>query len=676
MNPILGSIIIGFGLVLFFLNLYQKTKLILAGEGDIKLDRIKERIKEVLVFTFELFKIPRFQWIRFPRLVVFWVTLVFFLEIILVWGRTFSPTFNLWIMGGIGSENWLGKFYYFNRDLSVSLMLIVVLVTLFLKIFFPKDERFSLKEGKIWILGLLLLVVDLFYNGSMLLVEGISDGRWFNFLALFISKFILGGCDLTSVYTLNITSYWLLLIGSVIFLNLISRDHFHIFTVIVNVFFKKLPPYGKIPMIKELEEKLEALKEGDFIGGGNIEKFTWKDYLDWISCGEFGYCSENCPANLTGKDLDPKKLTIAMREHLFKEGKNILKKEEGISYTPPELFPEIIKPEVVWACTTCRACEEACPGRIGYVDKIIKMRQALVMDKGELPIELANGLRGVEMNGNPWNITPMDRGKWAEDLNIPLMKDKGRAEFLFWVGCAASYDERLKKIARALALLLREAKVDFAILGEEERCSGDIARRTGEELLFQNIAKNNIELLTRYNVKKIITLCPHCYNTLKYEYSELGGDYEVVHHSVFLNLLIKEGRLKIKEELKGQVTYHDSCYLGRYNNIYEEPREILKKIGLELVEVKYFSREKGMCCGGGGGQYFKEEEKGKERINYRRTSDLIETGAPLLATACPFCLCMITDGVKAKDKEEEIQVMDVAEILAKACGIEYRKPLS
>ncbi len=308
---------------------------------------------------------------------------------------------------------------------------------------------------------------------------------------------------------------------------------------------------------------------------------------------------------------------------------------------------------------------------ITYVDKIVQMRRNLVTIRGEFPAELNKPFEGMETNGNPWNLSRLDRAKWTEGLSIPTAAENPQAPVLYWVGCAASYDDRAKKIARATALLLKTAGVDFAILGEEETCTGDPARRAGNEYLFSMLAETNVETLKSYHeqggVQTILTTCPHCFNTLKNEYPDFGQRFEVVHHTDYLLGLLAEGKLSASTPVKAKVVYHDSCYLGRYNGVYESPRQILEKIeGVELVEVEA-SRHKGLCCGAGGAQMFMEEQNA-DRVNVKRTNQLLATGADVLASACPFCMTMLTDGLKASTKEDTVKNLDVVELLAAACA--------
>ena len=344
-----------------------------------------------------------------------------------------------------------------------------------------------------------------------------------------------------------------------------------------------------------------------------------------------------------------------------------------VASRPIDLVPDVIHPDVLWACTTCRACEEQCPVMISYVDKITDMRRNLVLIKGEFPAELQKPFQGMEVNGNPWNLARVDRAGWADGLSIPLMSEHPKAPVLFWVGCAASYDDRAKKIARATARLMKAAGVEFAILGQEETCTGDPARRAGNEYLFTALAEQNVATLNGYQeqggVRTIVTACPHCFNTLLNEYPDLGGKYEVVHHSDFLLGLVIEKKLYPRKKVDSKVVFHDSCYLGRYNDVYDPPREILRRIpGVQVVEAT-MSRSTGLCCGAGGAQMWMEEQN-KDRMNVRRTLQLVETEAKVIASGCPFCMTMLTDGLKSQSLEEEIRQLDVAEMLEESCALD------
>ncbi|UQA63719.1 (Fe-S)-binding protein [Polyangium aurulentum] len=509
-----------------------------------------------------------------------------------------------------------------------------------------------------------------------------------------------------------------------IFLNILPYSkHFHVITGIPNVFFRNLEPRGRLPLVATSAEAIgekvmkaaEEPEKAEPVGISRVEQFTWKAILDFYTCTECGRCTDNCPAHKTGKLLSPKKLTLNLRDNLYGRQDALLEAKakaesdgaNGVNGAPQEgaegqpadtelsggqtalgeaaageaasreLVPNVIHPDVLWACTTCRACEEQCPVMISYVDKIVDMRRHLVLVKGEFPNELGGPFQAMEVNGNPWNLARMDRANWTEGLDIPMMTDNPKAKVLYWVGCAASYDDRAKKIARATARLLEEAKVDFAILGQEETCTGDPARRAGNEYLFAMLAEQNVATLNGYKdqggIRTIVTACPHCFNTLANEYPDFGAKFEVVHHTDYLLGLVAERKLKPKKAVNGKVVFHDSCYLGRYNDVYEQPRDILKSIpGVQLVEAEGWNRQKGLCCGAGGAQFWMEEQN-KDRVNVKRTLQLIQTEAKTIATACPFCTTMISDGLKAHGKEESIRQLDVAELLLESCALDQPK---
>jgi len=453
-----------------------------------------------------------------------------------------------------------------------------------------------------------------------------------------------------------------------LFLNLLPYGkHFHVITVFPNVFFRQLTPRGRLGPIADIDGKLER---EETLGVKRVQDLSWKDALDSYTCTECGRCSDQCPATNTGKLLSPKHLVTALRDHLYGRQGALLARSNGGK--PPDdtrelLVPDTIKPEVLWACTTCAACEEECPVFITFIDKIVDQRRNLVMERGEFPAQLQTALRGLETVGNPYSYPNEQRAEWAAGLNVPLMAEKSDVEYLYWVGCAASFDDRSRKIARALAQLLNTAGVSYAILGPEEMCNGDPARRAGNEYLFQMLARQNVETLNRYNVKKIVTACPHCYNTLKNEYPDFGGHYTVVHHSELLAELVRAGRIIPRQRLDAHIAYHDACYLGRHNEVYDPPRGVLGTIpGVRLVEA-VASRDRGMCCGAGGAQMWKEEEAGHARVNHTRVRQLMAAlpgsgDGRTIASACPFCKTMLSDGL-ADQGLTEVRQFDIAELL-------------
>ena len=430
--------------------------------------------------------------------------------------------------------------------------------------------------------------------------------------------------------------------------------HIHIIFAIVNTFFMDLTPKGAL--------KTVDLEKAETFGVNRVEQLSWRQLLDGYACTECGRCTAACPANATGKPLDPMRIITNIRDTLNDQGGAIVSGQvDGL----PDMFQTVHSDEGIWACTTCYACVYECPVMNEHVPKIIDMRRNLVLTQGKIPPESMDMLRNIETNYNPWGIGWDQRGRWAEGLGIRTLAEAIAAnepiDVLYWVGCAASFDDRNRKVAQAFARILHKAGVRFAILGAEEKCTGDPARRIGNEYLAQTMIRANVATLNGYGVKRIVASCPHCFNAIKNEYPEFGGAYEVVHHSQFLQELIRDGRLNPTREVLQFLTYHDPCYLGRYNDVYDEPRDVLYRIpGVRVVEMRQ-CRDRGFCCGAGGARMWMDERTG-ERVNHRRLSHIEETQANAVATACPYCLIMLDDAAKTKDRED-IRRFDIAELL-------------
>jgi Fe-S oxidoreductase len=435
-----------------------------------------------------------------------------------------------------------------------------------------------------------------------------------------------------------------------------GSKHLHIVAAGPNTFLKNLDRPKAMTKINFEDESVTQY------GAAKITDLSWKDVLDTYACTECGRCQDLCPAYNTQKPLSPKMLIIDIKNNLYANKDSILKKDYD---SVGSLVDSNITEDVLWACTSCRACEIACPVFINHTDKIFDARRNLVMMESKFPSEVQTVFKNMETNASPWAFSASERSDWSRGLNVPTIQDEPNPDVLIWVGCAGSFDDRNKKVLRAFVSLLKKAQIRFAILGNEEKCTGDPARRIGNEYLFQTLATENVETLNRYQIKKIVTACPHCFNTLKNEYPDFGGHYEVVHHSQFIAQLIESGKLKPTKALEETVTFHDSCYLGRWNGIYNEPRNILKEIpSTRLVEMKSHHDES-LCCGAGGGRMWMEEKIG-QRINIKRTEQALETNAGVIASSCPFCMTMMTDGVKTKEVQEKVRVMDIAELLDQA----------
>jgi Fe-S oxidoreductase len=435
-----------------------------------------------------------------------------------------------------------------------------------------------------------------------------------------------------------------------------SSKHLHIMAAGPNTFLRHLTREKGMTPINFEDETVTQY------GVAKITDLSWKASLDYYSCTECGRCQDLCPAYNTEKPLSPKMLIMDLKANMYRNKDKILAKKYD-EITP--IIDENVTEDVIWACTSCRACEIACPVFIDHTDKIYDIRRNLVMMESKFPAEVQGVFKNMETNATPWAFSASDRANWAEGLSIKTMAESPEIDVLLWVGCAGSYDDRNKKVLKAFASLLKKAGVKFAILGTEEQCTGDPARRIGNEYLYQTLAKANIETLNRYAVKKIVTACPHCFNTIKNEYKDFGGNYEVHHHSQFIAQLIAEGKIKPTKTLDETVTFHDSCYLGRWNNVYDEPRSAIQALpSVNLVEMKS-NHDSSMCCGAGGGRMFMEENIGK-RINITRTEQALATNAGIVASSCPFCMTMMTDGVKSKDMQDKVKVMDIAELMDQA----------
>ncbi len=432
--------------------------------------------------------------------------------------------------------------------------------------------------------------------------------------------------------------------------------HLHIVAAGPNTFLRTLPREKAMKPINFEDETVTQY------GAAKVTDLSWKDALDYYSCTECGRCQDLCPAHNTQKPLTPKMLILDLKENMYRNKEKILAgKLDEVSHVMDENVTE----DVIWACTSCRACEVACPVFIEHTDKIYDIRRNLVMMESRFPAEVQTVFKNLETNASPWAFAPSDRANWAEGLSIKTMAEESNVDVLLWVGCAGSYDDRNKKVLRAFASLLKKAGVKFSILGTEEQCTGDPARRIGNEYLYQTLAKTNIETMNRYNVKKVVTACPHCFNTLKNEYKDFGGNYEVVHHSQFLARMIADGKLKPTKGLDQTITFHDSCYLGRWNNVYEQPRAVLASLpAARMIEMKS-NHDQSMCCGAGGGRMWMEEKIGKH-VNIARTEQALETQAGIIASSCPFCMTMMTDGIKTKEMQDKVRVMDIAELMDQA----------
>jgi Fe-S oxidoreductase len=465
----------------------------------------------------------------------------------------------------------------------------------------------------------------------------------------------------------------LIILGFLVYIT--YSKHLHIVTAGFNVLFTSERPKGAL---KAMHLDIEEMSEEDTFGAAKITDLTWKQLLDTFTCTECGRCQSMCPAWNTGKPLSPKLLIMDLRDALFQHGPALLEaKKKGdaefsaaIEQLPP-LNPDIIEDEVIWDCTTCGACVQACPVNIEHIDAIVDMRRNLVMGESRFPREMQTALQNLETTGNPWGQPPQAREEWMkggakqEELEIAHVSDAPDAEVLFWVGCAGAFDDRNKKVTYDFAKLMQIAGIKFAVLGAEEVCTGDPARRLGAEYIFQMLAEQNIETLNGHNVKKIVTACPHCFNIIFNEYPQFQGYFEVVHHTEFLADLVRQGRLKPSASMEKSITYHDPCYLARHNDVWEGAREVIEAIpGTEYGELHRHGHST-FCCGAGGGRMWMEERMGK-KMNIERTDEALASASDTLAVGCPFCNIMLSDGITERHADDKMAVRDVAQLLLEA----------
>ena len=646
---------------LFAQRVYFLIRLIRLGQGENRFDSLRHRFSSTLFETI-------FQWCSLKSvspsrrdLAGIGHSMLFFGFSLFLLGYIIFIGFG----GGLGLspilEGSTFEIVYSSILDFAALLITAALIWAAIRRYIMKPERLKAgaEAGVILLLVFSLMVLHVFTEGFGYAAYNIS-GSWpplGSALASFVAGSGISEGALIAIYR----GFWWLHFATILsFLVYIPRSkHLHLLASFPNVAFKNLNPKGALKPINL--EKVETF------GVAKIQDFTWKDLLDLYTCTICGRCHDNCPAQLSGQPLDPREVVLDLKEHLLEVGPELLSgKAEASSANPSTaMIGGVITEEVIWECTTCRACQEVCPVGIEQMTKIVDMRRNLVLEQASIPETGEGALRSIEARGHPWRGTTLSRTDWAEGLDIKILAEDSNVDILFWVGCTLALEERGVKVAQAVAKVLKLAGVNFGILGTEESCCGEPARRLGNEYLFQLQAERNIKLLKSYNVKKIVTACPHGYNTLKNEYPQFGGEFEVMHHTEFMANLLKEGKLRIIKGARGVVTYHDACYLGRYNNIFEPPRQILHNLpDITLVEMER-NRERGFCCGGGGGCMWLENHAGR-RINEVRTEQAIDTKAQVVATACPFCLQMFEDGIKTKGVEESLKVMDIAELVAES----------
>ncbi|HYA01354.1 MAG TPA: heterodisulfide reductase-related iron-sulfur binding cluster [Candidatus Binatia bacterium] len=696
-------------------RLYQLIRL--ARRPDPRTRDIPVRVRSLLTQVLGQGRLLRWPYAGALHALIFWGFLV------LLTAVAQAIVEAVWVGAPIHTIPFLAPAVAWMQDIFAVLVLTGVAMALLNRLVVnPTRFRASHRGDALLILGwiaLLVLCMDL--NYATLIAEHsaealAADRPFASALSRLFAGLAPGSGVLAGLHGLFFWAHLTLVFGFLVYLG--YSKHLHIVTAPLNVFFRNTAPGGRLRPL-DIEAILASEDESaQHFGVSALEYLSWKDMLDLFTCTECGRCQTHCPAYNTGKPLSPKTLITDLRDLGYERlsggyaaGRHVAHAVQGVAggsqaegaavmwatgdgrrpggrrglpgrFQPSWISPEqvasavqrnggerpliggAIEEETLWACTMCGACMDQCPVLIEHVPKIADMRRHLVLDESRMPRQAEAALRSIETAANPYGLSHQGRADWARGLDVPLITDHPDAEYLYWVGCAASFDERARTAAAALVAVLRAAGIDFAVLGGEEKCSGDPARRIGNEYLFQERARENIEVLNRRGVRKIITTCPHCFNTLANEYPDFGGRYEVIHHTSLIDRLVREGRIVLERPIDETVTYHDSCYLGRWNGIYSPPRDLLARIpGMRLVEMAR-SRREGMCCGAGGGRMWMEESQ--PRVNHRRVDQALETSAERVVTACPFCLTMFDEGIAAKQLQDRLGAEDIAVYVARS----------
>jgi Fe-S oxidoreductase len=668
LNPLALILLVAVAAFLFARRLGPLVTSMRAAQPEPRTDHLGERVWGVVTFVMGQRRLLRWPFSGLAHLLIFWGFVVLNLEILEAGLEALIPPLNL------EQQLWWGPVAFAQDLLAAAVLTGLAAAALNRYVLRPERFRGSHTRDATVILLLIALVIltqlglyaTQIASGSDHLVNlrPVSDA---------VSQLFRGvhGEGIWAWHEFFLWAHLLLIAGFAVYLA--NSKHLHILTAAPNVFFRSLEPAGR--NLPDLD-----IEKAEHFGLSRVDQLTWKQELDLASCTECGRCQSHCPAFNTGKPLSPKLFITDLRDGWYANARggtpppSYWTTEAGGTgqAKPPgdgQLLDWSVIEETLWSCTTCGACVEECPVLIEHVPAIVEMRRSLVLEESRIPKEARQALESLEQRGNPFGMAADTRMRWAEGLEVPILADNPEAEYLYWVGCATAFDQANWATARATVAILKAAEVSFAVLGQEEICNGDPARRLGNEYLFQTQAQQVVTKLQQRSVRKVIASCPHCFNTMAREYPSLGGEFEVVHHTQLLAQLLDEGRIQLKESLRtGPITYHDPCYLGRWNSEYDAPRRVLQAIpGAKLVEMKR-TRNEAMCCGAGGGRVFMEENRGT-RINRVRVKQAEETGAGTAALACPFCATMFTEGISSQ--EVTMESRDIAVLVAESMGLDY-----
>jgi Fe-S oxidoreductase/nitrate reductase gamma subunit len=644
-------------IALFGWSCFRRFRLVTLGKSENRLNSLGRRVWNMLFYAFGQRRVVSRRF-GLNHFVLFWCFIILLIantEFLL--NGLFPDYISL-------SRLPDGAYYTlaFIFDVVSALALLAVCIAIIRRVAFPPPNIEARSRDAFVILTLIAILMIAFFGlHANDIAQGIEEAAQYMPISNFAASAFMSGASTGSLSWLANFFWWLHAVVLLSFLNYLPYSkHMHILTAIPNCFFKSLEKVNTQP-------REEFIKGGTF-GVGQVDQFSWKGLFDSYSCTECGRCSDSCPATFTGKPLNPRLVIHDIKVNLLKNGPLLAKKKEVALPLIGNSEEGTVSEEAIWECTTCGACMEVCPVFIEHVPRIVDMRRNLVEMKAKFPQELLNFFENIEARSNPWGIAPERRIAWAAETSVNPF-NANNTEYLFFVGCAGAFDARNRRITLAVSKILDAAGISWGILGKDEMCCGDSLRRLGNEFIFNRMARENIKLFEERGIKKIITLCPHCYSTLKNDYRQYGIELEVIHHTELIGNLMERGSLELNGSRDlGNIVLHDSCYLGRYNMIYEPQRKAIAAVTGQLPTEMEHHHAGSLCCGAGGGRMWMEESIGK-RIHVARTEEALKEDSKTICTCCPYCMTMFEDGLKDKEAEDRVQVLDLAEIVAGAIKV-------